>query len=285
MSTISSMNEPENPSLELGAADAEAIGFDAADYWRRRLAGEDRRLERLRRWMLRMPAAPRCKICHAPFEAWGGTAARLIGRPASPDNPLLCEPCMANVEANPGGADVEVSIVFTDIRQPAASADRGRASEAIARLHRSAARAIDRNGGIVDALGGNGITAIFISDTAGENHAERAIASARDLFAAASHAGLSGTGIQLAAGLNSGRAYVGSIQNGAGLDFAARGDCVTIAMKLGAAATAGEALISLATWRQHGGPVAKSRQRTVPIPGMLQPVEAVVVRADIEAKL
>ena len=152
-------------------------------------------------------------------------------------------------------------------------------------FHFMAARVIDDHGGLIDQFFPSGIMALFLPRIAGDAHAERAIAAAGDLFAAAKVEALGEAGIHLGAGLNSGPAFVGAIGGGDRVDFTARGDTIGIAVKLGAAATAGEALISRETWRRHGGPYAKSRLRTVPIPGALQPVEAVIIRGDLEATI
>jgi adenylate cyclase len=257
-------------------------------YWQNAFAGGDRRINRARRFWSRLPAPPRCKICGAPFQGIGGALARLSSRRRSATNPLVCNACLRTLSEHPGGAEIDISVLSADIRALAAVADDTSAAEfgdLLQRFYRVAAEAIDENGGIVDKFLGDSVTALFIPLIAGDHHADRAMSAVRALFAAARNAGLGEAGMQLGAGLNSGTAFVGAVGEGDRLDFTALGDTVNIAAKLGAAATAGEALISLATWRRVGGPYAKSRLRTVPIPGSLHPVEAVIIRANIEAAI
>lgn len=262
-------------------------GGDAA-YWQGVFSGTDRGVNSARKLWARLPAPPRCKICGAPFQGFGGIATRLTRHRRSPSNALVCSACLGTLEKHPGGAEIDISVLFADIRGSTAIADGASPSEfrdLLQRFYRVAAQAIDANGGIVDKFLGDGVMALFIPLIAGPDHGGRAVAAVRDLFAAARDERLGDAGVQLGAGLNSGNAFVGSVGEGDRLDFTALGDSVNIAAKLGAAATAGEALISLATWKRIGGRYAKSRLRSVPIPGKLHPVEAVIIRADIEAAI
>ncbi len=262
-------------------------GGDTA-YWQNVFAGTDRGINRSRRLWGRFPAPPRCKICCAPFGSVGRALTRFSRHRRSAANPLLCAACFDILGKHPGGADIDVSVLFADIRGAVAMADGSSASDfrrLLERFYRVAAEVIDDNGGVLDKFLGDSVMALFTPLTAGAAHAERSVAAVRALFAAARGEGLGDAGVQLGAGLNSGMAFVGAIGEGDNLDFSAIGDTVSIAAKLGAAATAGEALISIATWKRIGGPIAKSRLRTVPIPGKLHPVEAVIIRADIEAAI
>lgn len=249
------------------------------DYWRRLLRGEDRRLERLRGLLAKLPDAPRCNICSAPFAGWGNLVSRGIGRHRASTRMTLCRNCHARITQHQGTTEVEATVIIVDFRG-GQTPQSGHENQHFTRL---AGRVIDRHGGILEKIGADHLRAFFVTWSAGQNHVERAIDASRGLFSVArdDRDGARWIGV----GLHTGRAHVGTVHDGDVIDFGAIGPTVDVTAKLAAAATAGEALVSLAAWRHQGGPVAKSRQRSVPIPGELQPIDAVVVRGDIEAKL
>ena len=277
--TTSRASDPHADRSRFADVSDSTVLAEGSAYWLRTLAGEDRNLERLRSWLGMLPDAPRCKICRAPFAAWGSLISRGIGRRRASGDVMLCRGCSARVTQHQGTAEVDATIIIAD----------NRASESLhtdgdkTHFTRLVGRAIDRHGGILEKVEDNHLRAFFIAWSAGEDHVRRAIDACRDLFAAASddRDGRRSIGV----GLHTGRARIGTMSDGDRVDFGATGPIVNVTAKLASAATAGEALVSLAAWRQQGGPVAKSRRRSVPIPGELQPIEAVVVRGDIEAKL
>ena len=64
-----------------------------------------------------LPADPRCAICHNPFEGIGGKVTRLfLGVEPSPLNPYVCNACERFARSYQGGAEVEMSLLFADVR-------------------------------------------------------------------------------------------------------------------------------------------------------------------------
>ena len=60
-----------------------------------------------------LPAEPRCQICYIPFEGIGGfISKRLLNVKPSALNPHMCDVCERFAERFPGGAEVEVTILF-----------------------------------------------------------------------------------------------------------------------------------------------------------------------------
>ena len=223
--------------------------------WRALLTGEDRSLHDVRRLWRRLPAAPRCKVCASPTQGIGGAVARLLWHGPMRDNPLLCKACFGQISKFPGGAEVEISVVFADVRGSTGLAERSSASEfrgLIQAYYRSAAGAIDANDGIVDKFLGDGVMALFIPVIAGENHAGRAINAGRAVLAAIVRDGLVRKGLMVGAGVHSGEAFVGVVGGGEKIDFTALGDTVNIAARLGGIAGPGELLVSRATWERAG---------------------------------
>jgi adenylate cyclase len=161
-------------------------------------------------------------------------------------NRRLCKWCIRAVHKHPGGAEVEISVLFVDVRGSTAIAERMQPqefSQLMARFYGAAAGVIDESDGIVDKFVGDAAVALFIPGFAGSDHAAAAIAAARDL--------LEQTGndredpwIPVGAGVHTGRSFVGSVGEGDARDFTALGDTVNTTARLTGLAAAGEILIS-----------------------------------------
>ena len=226
------------------------------------LTGEDPSLLGVRKVWRRIPSAPRCKVCASPFHGAGGLMARLVWHGPMRNNPLLCKACFGTLSKHPGGAEVEISVVFADVRGSTALAERTSASdyhELIQTYYRVAAAAIDTNDGVIDKFLGDGIMALFIPVIAGENHASRAIDAGRAILAAVDREGLPTKGLHVGAGVHTGEAFVGVVGSEEKLDFTALGDTVNIAARLGGLAGPGELLVSRTDMGQSRPRVAAER--------------------------
>src|SRR5690349_13949367 len=84
-----------------------------------------RSYQHLHRWLLpwELPRQE-CKLCFAPFEHSGGWLMRLRGVGRSITNRNICTRCWKFLEAFPGGAELELSLIFVDIRGSVAAAER-----------------------------------------------------------------------------------------------------------------------------------------------------------------
>jgi len=145
--------------------------------------------------------------------------------------------------------------VFADVRGSTGLAERSSASDfrgLIQAYYRSAAIAIDENGGIIDKFLGDGVMALFIPVITGENHAARAIMAGRAILAAVERDGLAKRGLMVGAGVHTGEAFVGIVGSDEKTDFTALGDTVNIAARLGGSAGPGELLISRTAWDNAG---------------------------------
>src|SRR5687768_12135695 len=86
------------------------------DLWRAMLAGTDSPIRRRRRLRSRLPSSPRCKMCAAPFSGLGGAFMSLLGHRPWPKNPKYCTLCFETLRRNHGGAELECSLLFADVR-------------------------------------------------------------------------------------------------------------------------------------------------------------------------
>jgi adenylate cyclase len=221
------------------------------DQWRAMLTGELPRLARTRRIMLKIPSGPRCKLCAAPFGKPGMRLVRLAGFGRSTINRRMCNGCIRHITKMPGGTELEISLLFADVRGSTRLAQLLPAHEfsaLIARFYGTAAKVIDEHDGIVDKFVGDEAMALFIPGIAGDEHASRAVQAARELLHETGHAGGS-PWVPLGAGVHTGTAYVGTVGEGDALDFTALGDAVNATARLAADAGPGEILISDATAR------------------------------------
>ena len=103
---------------------------DNEQFWRAIVTGEAGVMGRERRRHRRIPGAPRCKTCLVPF---GGPAAPVVRvvlkrRPAA-KNPNYCDVCETFVRTHPGGAEVEISMLFADVRGSTTLAEQMRPME------------------------------------------------------------------------------------------------------------------------------------------------------------
>ena len=256
----------------------------ATAQWRRLLTGEDPTIHKARRLWRHVPAAPRCKVCASPSHGVGGAVARLFWHGPMRGNPLLCKACFGKLSEHAGGAELEISVVFADVRGSTGLAERSSASDfrsLIQSYYRSAAVAIDENGGIVDKFLGDGVMALFIPVITGENHAARAIMAGRAILARVQRDGLTQQGLMVGVGVHTGQAFVGVVDSDEKVDFTALGDTVNIASRLGSLAGPDELLVSRTAWdrAELGTPPA---EREVEIAGRVGNLTVITTGATIE---
>src|SRR6202022_1501655 len=106
----------------------------SSQQWRRLLTDGHAPLVKARPVFRCLPSAPRCKVCNNPF---GGLAGRILaaaGFTPSRKNPNLCSRCCDALPA--GGAEVDVAVLFADVRGSTALAQRGVASDFAALLNK-----------------------------------------------------------------------------------------------------------------------------------------------------
>jgi adenylate cyclase len=250
--------------------------------WRDVLTGETRGHMCWAPWMRRIsraiPSDPRCKLCDGPFGP-PGNVMRVFGFGPSQINRRICRHCIEALEKNPGGAEVDISLLFADVRGSTALAESMRAgefSQLMARFYGTAAKVVDPRNGIVDKFVGDQAMALFIPGFAGVDHAADAVASARELLAETGH-GDGTRWIPVGAGVHTGVAYVGTIGEGDALDFTALGDSVNTAARLAASAGIGEILVSGSAAAAAEVQTDGLESRTLSLRGRTESVEAWVL--------
>jgi adenylate cyclase len=244
------------------------------DEWRDTLLGIHPELVRMRRIFRHIPSDPRCKMCLSPQGGIGGPVMSALGYGRYPRNPQLCNSCFRSWQKHPGGAEIEITALFADIRGSTGLAETMSASEysaAVGAYVRTASRAVREPGGLVDKLLGDGVMALFIPGFVGEDHAAKAAEAARRI--------LREVQVPVGIGIHTGPAWVGFV-GGVNdvLDFTALGDAVNIASRLGSEAGPGELLMSAACAVSAQADTPELEHRTVDVRGRTDPIEVVAER-------
>ncbi len=202
-----------------------------------------------RNLMRRLPKDPRCPICYAPFEGLGGTLSkRLFGVERSKLNPKMCSACEQFAAKFHGGAEVEATMLFADVRGSTTLAEGMAAIEfgrLINRFYTTATDVMVRSNALIEKLIGDEVVGLFVSGMAGAQHARVAISAAQDILRATGHADAAGAWLPVGIGVHTGTAYIGAVGSTGGMnDIAALGDAVNTTARLASQAKAGEVLVS-----------------------------------------
>lgn len=198
----------------------------------------------------RIPSDPRCQVCYYPFGGLGGKLARSFLRlEPSKMNPYLCNTCERFADAHPGGVELEVSLLFADIRgstQLAETMDPYEFSQLIDRFYQVTTNIIYEHGGMVEKLVGDEITAFFPPAMAKDhNHSRAAVKAGQAILKATGHDRADGPWVPVGVGIHTGEAFVGAVgEPGKNINIAVLGDNVNIASRLTGQAKAGEIVVS-----------------------------------------
>lgn len=255
----------------------------ADQVWNMVLRGELPGLRRVRRLFKLLPADRRCKNCYAPLSGSGAPLMRLIGRRPYNKNPQFCNHCMWLCRAYPGGTEIEISLVFADVRGSTTLAESmtpGDFGQLMNRFYDVTTEVLIHTDAFIDKLVGDEVVGLYFPGYAGANHPDKAVQAAQGLLSAVGYGTTNGPWLPIGIGVHTGLAYVGTVQGAEGTvaDFAALGDTVHIAARLASIAGQGEALISEATCAAVGPSMEKLEQRQLELKGRSLPVRVRVLR-------
>jgi class 3 adenylate cyclase len=174
------------------------------------------------------------------------------------------------------GVEIDVSIMFCDVRGFTPYAESAAAGDVIAALNalfETVVPIVERHGGHVDKFLGDGLLAVFGAPEGFADHADRAVAAGLEIAAAVNR----GPGeLQVGVGVNSGRVVAGSIGGAGRLNFSVIGDAVNVAARVEAATrdTGHDMLITAATREAlTRAPGELDPRGTIPLKGKAEPVE------------
>ncbi len=244
--------------------------------WDKMLTDGHANLVRARRVFRYLPSAPRCKGCNNPF---GGPVGRILaaaGFTPSRKNPNLCSRCCDALPA--GGAEVDVAVLFADVRGSTALGKRGAAADFAAVLNRfytAATRTLLRHDAVIDKLIGDEVMAFFVRGISGPQYRHRAVRAGMELLKAVGYGSDEGPWLEIGVAVNAGVAYVGNV-GAAVVDFTALGDPVNVAARMQQHAAGGELLVASGV-ADHL--MAETPRRPLKLRGHEQPIDAFVLGA------
>jgi adenylate cyclase len=250
------------------------------DEFRALMTGDHPRLRRNRAFLARLPSDPRCKTCNAPFGFPGSLVSRALGRPRFPKNPRFCQMCFNWLSgAGIRGADLELTVLFSDVRDSVGLAERlgpGAYTELIDRYYGVASNAVIMANGIADRFVGDAVLGLFIPGMTGQDHTGAALSAARAIVAGTGHP--SKPWIAAGVAIHRGVAFVGGVGDKGQLhDFTALGDPINTAARIASAAASGEILVSVTAASSTALEVSSLERRSLELKGKSEPIDVVVV--------
>lgn len=254
------------------------------EMWRQILTEGNLTYSVLRPLSGRLPSNPRCVNCHRPFAGIGGGIFRVVmGVHKSHKNPRFCADCHSFTTEYPGGAEIELTMLFVDVRGSTTIAEKMNNiefSHLMNRFYEAAINVLVRANAFIDKLVGDEVTALFIPGFAGRHHARRAVEAGQALLQVTGSGDAGGPWVPVGVGVHTGKAWVGSIvgASGAGADFTALGDNVNVAARLASNAKAGEVLVSDAAYEASGLELGELERRQLELKGKSEPTGVRVMR-------
>ena len=234
--------------------------------------------KRIHRMLRLLPHEPRCKFCHAPFQGIGSFFVRAVyGKKQSSLNPRFCSVCEDFAGRFPGGAEVEMSMLFADVRGSTALSEQMSPldfSRLINRFYVDSTNAIIEEDGLVEKLAGDSVAAFWGAGFAGPNYVQRTLNVARNMSRM-----MVRRRIPVGIGVHTGIAYFGSMGAADGLvDIAAIGDEVNLAARLASKAAAGEIIVSEQALEKAGTDGSELESRSLELKGIRGPVMVRVIQ-------
>jgi adenylate cyclase len=247
-------------------------------FWRSYLTTGEFEKERRQRNLFRLlPGSPRCKNCYAPFQGTGSIIVKTFyGKVPSNLNPQLCNICEQFAQQFQGGAEIELSLLFADVRGSTTLAETmnpTQYSQLINRFYKAATKVMVNSDALIDKIIGDQVAGMYVPGFAGQEHARRAIDAAQNILHLTGHQDKDGPWIELGVGVHTGTAFVGSLGSEQGTtDITVLGDAANIAARLSTEAGVGEVLISEPAFSAAEIQLGDLEKRTLNLKGRSEPM-------------
>jgi adenylate cyclase len=255
----------------------------AENVWRAFLtAGIDQDDVRQRRLFKLLPATQRCRFCLAPLQGLSSPLIRAMYRKTtSKMNPHLCNACELFAQEHQGGAEVELSLLFADVRGSTTLAENMSMiefSKLINRFYDVATRIMVDTDALIDKIIGDQVAAMYTPSLAGQEHPHKALAAAQQLLHDTGYHSADGPWIPIGVGVHTGIAFVGSVGQSNGItDITVLGDAPNTAARLASNAKSGEILISDAAYQKINLDLGQLETRELKLKGKSRPVKVHVL--------
>jgi adenylate cyclase len=259
----------------------ESVDPEVEALWRYVLTDPDGPLKRSRLFK-HVPGDPRCKMCKIPLAGIATPLLKLTKKGPSPGNPRFCNSCELFAKEHPGGAELELSLLFADVRGSTRLAEEVGAAEfarLMQRFYRVSNEVLIDSDAYIDKPVGDEVIATYLPLFAGD-HAAKAIRAAQDLLIATGHADPDGPWLPVGAGVHTGPVYMGTVgvEGTDELNITVLGDAVNVTARLASSAPAGELLVSEAAYTASGLDLNGAERRTLQLEGRSAPLDVRVVR-------
>jgi adenylate cyclase len=259
----------------------------ARTMWHAYLTGDNSQLATrvmvMRRVFNALPSDPRCKVCKAPFRGIGAVLVRPFGFGSgrSSFNRSLCDRCEKIVKRYQAGMEIELTMLFADVRDSTTLAEEIGPSafhHLINRYYKASTEVLGNTDALINRLIGDALIALYVPGIAGPEHARTAVEAARALLEATGHADPGGPWIRVGIGVHTGTAYVGAVGSGDDVsDITVLGDAANTAARLSSQAADGEILVSEETRQAGNLNFEGCESRTLKLKGRNEPVAVRVI--------
>lgn len=229
-----------------------------------------------------LPGRIRCKMCYVPLAGLGGWMARRMGLAPSARNPNFCNACDGFLKAFPGGAEIDMAMLFCDLRGSvalSASMSPRAFKEMISLMRETIIPAIWRADGFVLQFQGDSVIAVWPPGFSGPDYARKAVQGSLALPKVLEQTSFEGRALPVGMALHSGRAYLSTVASLGGdmQEVSAFGFDVNVAARLSAAAAAGEVLISESAMAAAGRSIEEAQLQSYTLKGIDHKVQAMVL--------
>ena len=254
------------------------------EWWNGVLTGRDPALplRQLRNFFRLIPDGPRCKFCNAPYHGVGGRIFGLIGKGPSKLTPQLCQQCYEFTNKYIGGTEIELTMLFADVRGStplAASMSPMAYSKLISRFYSVANEVFAHSEALLNRLIGDQVIGLYVPGFAGTNHREKAIRAAQELLLQTGHYSSDRPWLPIGIGIHTGVAFLGCVgSDESGTDIAVLGDPPNVTARLSSSAAIGEILISEEAF-VPGMSLDKLEKRQLALKGKSKSVNVYVINA------
>ncbi|HEX8990223.1 MAG TPA: adenylate/guanylate cyclase domain-containing protein [Anaerolineales bacterium] len=253
------------------------------EWWHGLLTGEypDIPLRESRYILSILPGHTRCKFCSAPFDGAFAPVLRLMGKGQSRLTSQLCRQCQAVATEHIGGAEIELTLLFADVRGSTKLGEKMKPAEfsqLIGHFFSASSHVLLDTHAWVDRLSGDQVVGMYLPYFVGSHHVRVAVDAARELLRATGHSEPGGPWIEVGVGVHCGTAFVGTVGSREGVtDITVLGDVPNVTARLSSAAGAGEILVSEEAYKR-GGLADAFELRALELKGKNQPMNVHVMR-------
>jgi len=227
----------------------------------------------------KLPQKPRCRMCLVPFKGIGGWFMRKKGKAPNSRNPNYCNACDKFLEAFPGGAEVDMSILYVDIRHSTEYTQNNKTADVSQRINKflsEATNIITENDGFVMAFYGDCVVAAWPPGFSGSDHAQKALKTAQQLINDKDMVDSQGELIPVGVGIHTGPVYIGTVTalQGSFRDVSIFGNTINLAARLASHANARQALSTKENLIAAGKDTKSFKYETTELKGFAEPVDA-----------